>query len=83
MDSKRENIGLTVVQCRMARTGLGLGVRDLADMAMVAPNTISRFERGEELKPRTLKALKDALEDAGARFYTTESGEDAVAIGKD
>jgi transcriptional regulator with XRE-family HTH domain len=35
------------VQCRMARAALGLSVKKLAVAARVAPQTIVRFERGE------------------------------------
>ncbi|QGZ37539.1 helix-turn-helix domain-containing protein [Stappia indica] len=58
----------------MARAALGLGVRELAEMAMVAPATISRLERGEELKPRTVEAIRAALEAAGVIFID-ENGE--------
>ena len=47
---------------------LGLSVRDLARLADVATDTVSRLERGEELKPRTADALRRALESAGAEF---------------
>ncbi len=52
----------------MARVALDLGVRDLAALAKVAPGTISRFEAGEELKERTVDAIRTALEGAGAVF---------------
>lgn len=52
----------------MARAGLGLGIRDLAELADVSPNTITRFERGENLHTRTIKAIKEALEKKGALF---------------
>jgi transcriptional regulator with XRE-family HTH domain len=78
MDSKLKTPVLTVIQCRMARVGLGLGVRELAEIAMVAPNTVFRFENGEALKPRTIKALQDALTDAGAEFMLTKKGEGVV-----
>ncbi|MEI7608010.1 MAG: helix-turn-helix transcriptional regulator [Rhodospirillaceae bacterium] len=44
------------VQGRKARVALGLGVRELAHVACVSTQTISRFERGEEFKPVTLIA---------------------------
>ena len=44
------------VQCRMARAALGLGVRELAAAAKVSVDTVARFERGEELKERTIDA---------------------------
>jgi transcriptional regulator with XRE-family HTH domain len=56
------------VQCRMARAALGLGVRELAGAAKVSVDTVARFERGEELKERTIDALKRALEAAGVEF---------------
>ena len=55
-------------QCKMARAGLGLGVRELADMAKVSTNTISRLERGEPLMERTIDAIRAALEFAGVEF---------------
>jgi len=59
---------LSIIQCKMARVGLSLGVRDLAELADVSPNTITRFERGEKLQARTIKAIKEALENEGAEF---------------
>ncbi len=56
------------VQCKMARAALGLGVRDLAKLANVSVDTVSRLERGEELMPRTLAAIRAALEAAGVLF---------------
>ncbi|MGV2981198.1 transcriptional regulator [Camelimonas sp. ID_303_24] len=52
----------------MARAALGLGVRELAMLANVAPATITRLERGEDLLPRTVAALQSALEQAGVIF---------------
>src|SRR5664279_1494025 len=56
------------VQCRMARAALGLGVRELAAAAKVSIDTVARFERGDELKERTIDALQGALEAAGVEF---------------
>ena len=56
------------IQCKMARTALGLGVRDLATLAKVGHATVSRFEAGEELKERTVEAIQHALEKAGTVF---------------
>ncbi len=52
----------------MARAAVQMGVRELAAAAKVSTNTITRFERGEELLPRTLDAIRKALEDAGVKF---------------
>jgi hypothetical protein len=62
------------VQCKMARVALGLGVRDLAQIADVAPATVSRFEAGEELKQRTVSAMRHALESAGV-IFVEENGD--------
>jgi transcriptional regulator with XRE-family HTH domain len=60
------------VQCRMARAALGLGVRELAAVAKVSVDTVARFERGDELKERTVDALQRALEAAGIEFTNGE-----------
>ena len=56
------------VQCKMARSALGWGMRELAKAADVSPDTIVRFERGDVLQPRTVKAIADVLEAAGVVF---------------
>jgi len=56
------------LQCRMARAALGWGVRELAAAAKVSTDTVARFERGDELKERTIDALQRALEAAGVEF---------------
>jgi transcriptional regulator with XRE-family HTH domain len=56
------------VQCRMARAALGLGIRELAVAAKVSIDTITRFERGDLLKERTIEAIQRALEAAGVEF---------------
>jgi transcriptional regulator with XRE-family HTH domain len=52
----------------MSRAALELGVRDLAKIADVSPNTIARLERGEALHPRTLAFIRGALEAEGVVF---------------
>jgi len=51
-------------QCRMARAALQIEF-GICELAKVAPSTIARFEAGEELKERTIEALRAALEKAG------------------
>ena len=60
------------IQCRMARAALGLSIRDLAAAAKVAVDTVVRFERGDELKERTIEALRRALEAAGVEFTNAD-----------
>lgn len=59
---------LTSQQCKMARAALDLGVRDLAEIADVSPNTVARLERGENMHRRTRKYLRAALEREGVAF---------------
>lgn len=73
---------MQAVQCKMARVALGWGVRDLAKAAGVSVDTVSRLERGEELMPRTLAALRCALEDAGVQFIAENGGGAGVRLRK-
>jgi hypothetical protein len=62
---------ITGLQCKMARVGLGLGVRDLAAKAGVGPSTITRIEAAAgvpSVNAKTLLKVKEALEDLGAEF---------------
>ena len=65
---------MIAVQCRMARAALGLGVRELANLAKVSPDTIARLERGEELRQRTVDDIRAALEGAGVEFTNGGGG---------
>ncbi len=47
---------------------LSLGVRELAALAGVSPDTVARFERGAALKPKTIARLRGALETQGIVF---------------
>jgi transcriptional regulator with XRE-family HTH domain len=66
----------------MARAALGLGVRDVAALAGVSPDTIARLERGEELKPATVSAIRAALEAAGVEFVPENGGGAGVRLKK-
>ena len=73
---------MLAVQCKMARVALGLGVRELADLAKVSPDTVARLERGEALKERTVDAIRAALEIAGVEFITENGGGPGVRLKK-
>jgi len=66
----------------MARAALGLGVRDLATAAGVSPETVVRLENGEPLRPRTLAAIRAALEAAGVEFIAENGGGAGVRLRK-
>lgn len=70
------------VQCKMARAAIGLGVRELAELSKVSADTIVRFERGEELRPRTVDAIREALESAGVEFIPENGGGAGVRLRK-
>ncbi len=68
------------IQCRMARTALAWGVRDLVAAAKVSPDTVARFERGQSLYERTVDALRTALEAAGVEFIDPNGGGAGVRL---
>jgi transcriptional regulator with XRE-family HTH domain len=74
---------MTPAQCRMARAAIDLGIRDLAEAAKVSTNTITRFERGEPLRERTVDAIRSALESAGVEFIAENGGGAGVRLRKD
>jgi transcriptional regulator with XRE-family HTH domain len=57
----------------MARAALNLAVRDLAELADVAPNTIARLERGDGMHSRTVAHVQGALEAEGIIFIDPNS----------
>jgi transcriptional regulator with XRE-family HTH domain len=66
----------------MARAALGWSVRELASEAKVAIDTIARFERGDELKERTVDAIRTALEVGGIEFIEENGGGVGVRLRK-
>ena len=66
---------ITPLQVKLARTAAGLGVRELASLAGVAPSTIQRFEseRGD-MQSRTLDKVQQALENYGVIFIPADAG---------
>lgn len=74
-------MSFTSAQCRMARAALELGVRDVASLAQVSPNTIARLERGESMNLRTLMKVRAALEAAGVVIIDADwEGGDGVRL---
>ena len=59
-----------------------MGVRELAELATVAPSTITRFERGDGTHTRTVAALRSALEAAGVDFIPENGGGPGVRLAK-
>ena len=65
---------MNAAQCKMARAATGLGVREVAKLASVSPDTVARLERGEDLKPVTVARIRAALEGAGIEFIPQNGG---------
>jgi transcriptional regulator with XRE-family HTH domain len=53
---------MNATQLKMARVGLGWGVRDLAEKAGITANTVTRIENGSDAKTSTVHLLQTALE---------------------
>jgi transcriptional regulator with XRE-family HTH domain len=73
---------LLPVQCQMARAALGWGIRDLAAAAKVGVDTVTRFERGDTLKERTVEDIQHALEAAGIELIPENGGGPGVRLCK-
>lgn len=76
---------MNALQMKMARVGLGWGVRDLADAAKVTANTVVRIENGSDAKTSTMTAIQTALEIGrnigdGVWTYAEFPGENTVKI---
>lgn len=71
-------------QCRAARAILGLSQDDLVVKSKVAKRTIASFEGGRHnLAPRTLSAIRAALEAAGVVFLPENGNGPGVALRKE
>lgn len=62
------------IQCKLARVALGWGVIELASRAKVSTQTITRLERGDQLRPSTLDSIQSVLEEAGIEFIKENGG---------
>jgi len=71
---------ITAISCRMARSGLGIGIRDVAELSGLAVNTVQRFERGAELKVRTVLAIQSAYEARGCTFLADDGNGPGVRV---
>jgi len=72
---------LTPQQCAGARAMLGLSRDDLARLAQAARSTLADFEAGKRSPhPRTLAAVRSALEIAGIEFIPENGGGAGVRL---
>ena len=70
------------IQCKLARVALGWGVRELADAANVSTQTISRLERGDQLRTSTIDGIRQVFEAAGVEFIVEGSDRFGIIIKK-
>lgn len=79
-----QGIQLTPLQLKLARTALGLGMRDLAQAAHVATSTIMRFETGKGgMQTGTLDRLQAVLEQRGIIFIPADlTGSATIRLAK-
>lgn len=71
---------MSAIQLKMARAALDLGVRDVANLSSVAPNTVSRYENGGDVRLSTLQKIQQALEEAGIEFLDENGGGPGVRL---
>lgn len=79
-DQSAQSSDMLPIQCKMARAAVGYGVRELAAAAKVSPETVVRLEAGETLRPRTVEAIRAALEAAGVEFIAENGGGPGVRL---
>ncbi|MBS4011997.1 MAG: helix-turn-helix transcriptional regulator [Roseovarius sp.] len=74
---------MTPEQCRAARAMLAMSQDDLASATGVAKRTIAGFEMGQSSPyPRTIAAIRAALESAGVEFIPENGGGAGVRLRK-
>jgi len=77
---------MTPEQARAARAILKLGVREVAELAKVTPNTVSRLEQDETgprgPQPVTVEAVRRVYEAAGVQFIPENGGGAGVRLAK-
>lgn len=66
----------------MARAALNLGIRELAALCNLAPNTIVRFEKSSSGHIETVRSIVSALEAAGVEFIDENGGGAGVRLRK-
>ena len=75
---------ITPDQCRAARILLKLSAPDLASAAAVGIATVKRFESGQSVQTSTIRAIMDALTEAGIIFIavgeTSSEGGEGVRL---
>lgn len=64
----------------MVRVGLQIKVVELARLAGIGKNSVTRFEKGRHTGAATIRKIENALERAGATFFADAAGGPGVAV---
>lgn len=76
------DVTLTPAQCRAARSLVAMQQAELAALARVARKTLADFEGGKTTpNPRTLEAIRQALEAAGVEIIAESTAVPAGGAG--
>lgn len=59
---------MDVLQCRMARAGLGWTLDDLSERSGVGRRTVAKFELGGSVRPDNVETLRHTFVKAGVEF---------------
>jgi DNA-binding XRE family transcriptional regulator len=73
---RAENI--EALHFRMARAGVNLSIRELAQMTGLNKATIVRLEAGGTVRPASKIAAREALETLGANFWICQPSDKIV-----
>jgi len=74
---------MTPLQLKLARTALGLTVRQAAELAQVSHETIVGIEGARaSVKEKTIEKVRAALEKAGVEFIDEDGGGPGVRLRK-
>ena len=70
-----DGMPISPAQCRMARAGVIMSVRELARLAEVSALSVTRFENGNMSCPMEMvQRFKRILESRGAQFFAGPQG---------
>ncbi len=67
-------------QARMARAALSLIAKDVAGDTGIGINTITRFERGTDVRVSTMRRLQSFYESRGIEFIPANGGGAGVRL---
>jgi transcriptional regulator with XRE-family HTH domain len=74
---------MTPLQLKLARTALGLTVREAAELAQVSHETIVGIEAARaSIKEKTIEKVRTSLEKAGVEFIDEDGGGSGVRLRK-